>query len=155
MATTRLPVTFMSLAVTFYKNVCPIACTPFHQNDIYTDLSLCLFRAVPQSYLKCCLPGYSPQVAPNKKHCAFFSIDKLHVADHDLWVHWLPSLQGPEVPEPVPLFAVGAAQPQGNGRCQANIAKCRLSTKEFGGTKQENWNKVYYSKGGLHYTECR
>ena len=117
-----LPVTFTSLAVAFYKNVCPIACTPFHQNHIYTDLSLCLFRAVPQSYLKCCLPATVLKLL-QIKHCAFFSIDKLHIADCDLWVHWLPSLQGLEFPEPVPLFVVGAAQPQGHGRCQVNIAR--------------------------------
>ena len=38
----------------------------FHQNHKCTDLLLNLFGAVSQSYLKFCLPYYSPHFAPNK-----------------------------------------------------------------------------------------
>ena len=50
---------------------------PLHQNHIYTDLPPYLLGAVPQSSLKCCLPGCSPHFAPDKSYshlsrCAFF-----------------------------------------------------------------------------------
>ena len=42
-------------------------CTyPLHQSHIYTDLCSYLFRAVPQSHLRCCLPGHRPHFAPKK-----------------------------------------------------------------------------------------
>ena len=65
----RLAISFMRLAETCKKKKKKSAWLhvfPLHQNHIYTDLPLCPFGAVSQSYLKCCLPGYSPHFAPSK-----------------------------------------------------------------------------------------
>ena len=41
---------------------CVLDCMyPLHQNHIYTDLPRYLLGAVPQSYLRGCFLGYSPQ----------------------------------------------------------------------------------------------
>ena len=73
-----------------------------------------------------------PQIKLNSQlsHCAFFSVDKLQVADHDLQVHRLPPSRGPEAPEQgvlAPLFPVVAAQPQVCGKCQANVCQVIIS----------------------------
>ena len=47
---------------------------PLHQNRIYMDLPSYLFGAVSQSYLRCCLPGYSPHFVPNKTYLATFTL---------------------------------------------------------------------------------
>ena len=41
-------------------------CIPLHQHHIHPGLPLCLFEAVSQSYLRCCLPGCGPHFAPDK-----------------------------------------------------------------------------------------
>ena len=42
---------------------------PLYQNYIYTDLPSYLFGAVSQSYLKCCLLGYNPQLRSVTQLC--------------------------------------------------------------------------------------
>ena len=54
----------MRLIETVWKNMCLVACTsPSPESH---DLPPCLFGAVSQSYLRCCLPSCSPYLAPNK-----------------------------------------------------------------------------------------
>ena len=48
------------------KNMYLIACIPPSPKSQITSHPSCLFGAVPQSYLKCCFPVYSPHFAPNK-----------------------------------------------------------------------------------------
>ena len=74
----RLAVTFTRLTETFCKKyMCQIACTPPSPKSHIYGPSPCLFGAVSQSSLKCCLLGYSPRFAQIKfnlqlSRCAFF-----------------------------------------------------------------------------------
>ena len=62
-----LAVNFMRPAATVCKNVCSVSCTsPFTKVTYILTFPHCLFGAVFQSYLKCCLLGYNPPFAPNK-----------------------------------------------------------------------------------------
>ena len=62
-----LAVTCTRLAETFCKKICAwLHVFLLHQNHIFTDRPPCLFGAVCQSFLKCCLPGCSPHFAPSK-----------------------------------------------------------------------------------------
>ena len=47
---------------------------PRHQNHIYTDLCPSLFGAVPQIYLRCYIPVYSPHFASNKTKLTTFML---------------------------------------------------------------------------------
>ena len=56
--------------------MCLIACT-LPSPKSHTDLPHCLLGAVSQSWVRCCLLGYSPHFTPNKSdvklsRCAFF-----------------------------------------------------------------------------------
>ena len=62
----------------------------FLQNSSISWLLPYLFGTVPQSYLRGCLPGYSPQLGPRIKHnsrllgCAFFSVESIMTLSHFL-----------------------------------------------------------------------